>query len=615
MSEQVKNNEQNESKKYVLTITADDVKSTENLFTMNNLRRNKFKPVDVYMLKANREKIRRKDPDISNRTLIRLACEQFEKQIFSLSDKEMEAFPVCQYSPNEEMIRGIYKSEEDYKKSVGKENVDTWKFIVYKCKHTGENFYIHSYEIFSSIIFVKECLKRFGKPGEQFVLVYRDKSKQNDNIVYELGSEDESDEYINEYSSTLIESKNVIFRGAPGTGKTYLARKIAADIVSGGGADVYNDLSDEEKKQVEFVQFHPSYDYTDFVEGLRPKLNDDGKVELARKDGIFKRFADRARKNYKESQMSQKEIEQEVANQDAVDRFLTGEVYDEKFETINGSEFYIEGADEKRIKLYIPHNESKNKITLQISRIRTLLNLEQPVEKPTDIAAIFGTKRNQQEYSYYFVIYNEILKIKKELAKSPVKIEKPRNYVFIIDEINRGEISKIFGELFFAMDPGYRGKAGEVSTQYSNCYDEEDEEEKFYIPENVYIIGTMNDIDRSVDSFDFAMRRRFRFIEIKPEDRIEMLDGLSDALKTETINRMNKLNETIANVDGLNENYQIGPAYFLKVEKLGFDKLWTDYLQPLLHEYIQGMYNEAEIMKDFEKAYNLEGKSDESTQN
>ena len=97
--------------------------------------------------------------------------------------------------------------------------------------------------------------------------------------------------------------------------------------------------------------------------------------------------------------------------------------------------------------------------------------------------------------------------------------------MFVIDEINRGEISKIFGELFFSIDPGYRGEERYgISTQYSNLHN--DSREKFYIPDNVYIIGTMNDIDRSVDSFDFAMRRRFRFIEVKAEDTLNMWNGI-----------------------------------------------------------------------------------------
>ena len=195
---------------------------------------------------------------------------------------------------------------------------------------------------------------------------------------------------------------------------------------------------------------------------------------------------------------------------------------------------------------------------------------------------------------------------------------KGKKVLFIIDEINRGEISKILGELFFSMDPGYRGKSGEVATQYSNMHT--DPNEKFYIPENVYIIGTMNDIDRSVDSFDFAMRRRFRFVEVRAEDTQDMLESLEDEeLKTEAIARMDKLNAEIIRVADLNENYQIGASYFLKLKVLGFDDLWTDYLQPLLQDYVRGLNDEEECMRRFAKAYGYtasgEGDSDEAAIN
>lgn len=175
-------------------------------------------------------------------------------------------------------------------------------------------------------------------------------------------------------------------------------------------------------------------------------------------------------------------------------------------------------------------------------------------------------------------------------------------YIFIIDEINRGEISKIFGELFFSIDPGYRGPVGQVATQYSNMHEAEDS--KLYIPENLYIIGTMNDIDRSVESFDFAMRRRFRFIEIKSHESLGMLTSLAED-RDEAVKRMSALNEAISKVDELNDNYHIGASYFLKLDELTFDQLWQDYLQPLLEEYIRGMYDEEEIMKDLKNAYNL----------
>ena len=246
-----------------------------------------------------------------------------------------------------------------------------------------------------------------------------------------------------------------------------------------------------------------------------------------------------------------------------------------------------------------------------------MLESDVTFEKISDITNFFGKQFATQAYSYDFAIYKAI----KERIGTGLKVtaapESQKKYIFIIDEINRGEISKILGELFFSIDPGYRGKSGEVATQYSNMH--ADPNEKFYIPENVYIIGTMNDIDRSVDSFDFAMRRRFRFVEVRAEDTQSMLDDLNDdELKQKAIECMDKLNAEIINVPDLNENYQIGASYFLKLKNLSFEELWTDYLQPLLQDYVRGLNDEEECMKRFARAYGYktigEGDKDEAAQ-
>lgn len=247
-----------------------------------------------------------------------------------------------------------------------------------------------------------------------------------------------------------------------------------------------------------------------------------------------------------------------------------------------------------------------------------MLESGQKFDKIKDVTIFFGKTFATQGHSYDFAIYKAIRAKKGAASKAKAKQAELKKYIFIIDEINRGEISKIFGELFFAIDPGYRGKAGEISTQYANLH--ADPDEKFYIPENVYIIGTMNDIDRSVDSFDFAMRRRFRFVELRADERLEMLALLEDEdLEAEAIRRMAALNNEIANVEDLNENYQIGASYFLKLKTLTFDQLWTDYLQPLLQEYVQGMYDEEGLMSRFAKAYGYQkpsvGDVNETTQN
>ncbi|KFI96895.1 McrB family protein [Bifidobacterium stellenboschense] len=266
----------------------------------------------------------------------------------------------------------------------------------------------------------------------------------------------------------LVTASNVILHGAPGTGKTYTAQHLAHAIT---GKPVGGD-----NEQYGFVQFHPSYDYTDFVEGLRPVNRGNNNIGFALRPGIFMEFVDKARRN-------------------------------------------------------------------------------------------------------------------------PSK-----QYVFVIDEINRGDISKIFGELFFSIDPGYRGEKGEVTTQYANMHDTNVPESKqgewnddhtynffpkFYIPDNVYIIGTMNDIDRSVDTFDFAMRRRFRFIEITAEDSQAMLNDKPKAEDAKTL--MNDINNALDSYK-LDGGYHIGASYFLDLAdgQLTKEDLWSDKLRPLIIEYLRG---------------------------
>lgn len=600
-------NIETKQEKFQLIITAESVDSTDERFTMDNLSiGDNYKPLGAYFKKANGEEIKRAyskgERRNSNQTLPRIACQIFEEQIAGMTVEDKESFPICKYNPSSEMICGIYSSIEEFK-----QHRNTIEYFTYSYDN-GRQFVIYCWNIFSTIIFVQECLKRFGEPGDQFVLTYRDKDeKENTADENEAVAQEELVQqfkgYQNPFSSMLIESKNIIFRGAPGTGKSYLAKEIAADIISDGYFDDYTLLTAEQKKQVEFVQFHPSYDYSDFVEGLRPKVNDDGSMGFELQDGVFKKFVARARKNYEDSQKSKEVVEQEVLVQDAMDSFFADiELGEDRFKTIKGSEFLITGIDEKHIDIFIPGNESVNKLRLSVDEIRSMLESGKNFEKIGDITAFVGIKNSQQRFSYDLALYNEILKKKKKLSKPVAKVKDLKKYIFIIDEINRGEISKIFGELFFAIDPGYRGRSGEISTQYSNLHS--DPNDKFYIPENVYIIGTMNDIDRSVDSFDFAMRRRFRFVELKADERLEMLASLEDEnLEAEAIKRMSALNKEITDVEDLNENYQVGAAYFLKLKTLSFDQLWTDYLEPLLQEYIHGMYDEKGIMNRFAKAY------------
>ena len=600
--------------KFVLTITADNVVSTDERFDINNLSLgDNYKPLDVKFEKLNGDIITRKynkgERKNSNQTMPRLALQIFEQQIINLSESEKETFPVCRYTLDSDLRYGIYRSVEEFKKY--RNTIEYLKYFY----DDDKLLVIYCWNLFSTLIFVQECLKRFGEPGDKFILTYREKDiKESEDEAIEATIQEELvkpvKEYGNEYSRMLIESKNIIFRGAPGTGKSYLAKQIATDIISEGYFDKYESLDDEQKKQVEFVQFHPSYDYSDFVEGLRPRINDDGSMGFELKDGIFKSFVSRARRNYENSQKPKEIVEKETSVQESMKNFFDNiELGVDEFKTLTGNSFYVSSIDDNFIHITIPGNDVVNKLVLSVGEIKQMLESGLTFNRVKDITNFFNKQFASQAYSYEFVILKAIQSNKIRTRQLSVETETLKKYIFIIDEINRGEISKIFGELFYSIDPGYRGKSGEIATQYSNL---QLGNEKFYIPENLYIIGTMNDIDRSVDSFDFAMRRRFRFIEIKADATSGMLDGLksnrlddaaNELLPEEAINRMTALNEAILEVEDLNENYQIGASYFLKLKNLSFDELWTDCLRPLLQEYVQGLYDEEGKMKKFATAY------------
>ena len=376
-------------------------------------------------------------------------------------------------------------------------------------------------------------------------------------------------DFLFNYSGILKKSKNLILRGAPGTGKTYLAKEIAMEL-TGGNED-----------QIGFVQFHPSYDYTDFVEGLRPVSNGDGAIEFKLQDGIFKQFCQRAKEA------------QKTGGQDNFE-----EAWDLYLE-------YVNSRDEKEYLTEFSY------LTVN-SRNNFNINYETKAQGTCLTKSYVYELYKDEKYLKQPYYRNQGKKVLETLKKrfglkdyiSPTEIKTDKKFVFIIDEINRGEISKIFGELFFSIDPGYRGKEGSVSTQYANLHESD---EKFYIPENVYIIGTMNDIDRSVDTFDFAMRRRFRFVEVTAESQLYILDEKLGEHAEEAKTRLRNLNVAIENVQELNSHYHIGPSYFLKLKDVDFnyELLWSDYLKPLLEDYVRGSYEEAETLETLKKAFDM----------
>ncbi|WP_321386669.1 AAA family ATPase [uncultured Enterococcus sp.] len=427
---------------------------------------------------------------------------------------------------------------------------------------------------------------------------------------------------IFDLSDKLIKSKNIILRGAPGTGKTFLAKKVAAQII---------ETSDEklsDNQQFEFVQFHPSFDYTDFVEGLRTKFDENNQVSFELVPGTFMSFCNRAKaalKEHRKFQEKEQRLKKQEANKQAwfffnekVKNNTPSAVLEdfkqpwseliellekskEKSLSINWSEDSQEKMD---IKLLgngnIEFEETYyNGVDLNyIKKQNRILTVVDP-SKSSERVAFW---KNFQKLFKYLIFHNNLYMDDEIIAEIEQKdfTDTAPKYIFVIDEINRGELSKIFGELFFSVDPSYRGPKGSVATQYASLHGKR---ESFYVPENVYIIGTMNDIDRSVESFDFAMRRRFRFVEVKACDQMEMLNAIEQS-KT-AISILEKLNQEIENISGLNSNYHIGPSYFLRLKEVDddFELLWTDYIGPLIQEYIRGFYDENELMERLKTIY------------
>ena len=431
--------------------------------------------------------------------------------------------------------------------------------------------------------------------------LYLKENKKNTEIQIKDNTKMAEKELYDEIINLLKANHNLILTGAPGTGKTHMACEVAKKM----GAEI------------KFVQFHPSYDYTDFVEGLRPTDSIDGQIGFERKDGIFKDFCREAITNLKDSKKNISEIKNEVSWKDKLDEFISESIETEAvYKLRTGKEFTIVNAKDNSLEAYNKTNEKTTRILMKRDEILTLLINKVKLDKVRDVTKSLNRKTGFQEDSYIYAIVKALREQKKKVAVSNVQKVNEKPFVLIIDEINRGDASKILGELFYAIDPGYRGNTENlVQTQYQNLVSDTDIFAKgFYVPENFYILATMNDIDRSVECMDFAMRRRFVWKEITPSDTAYML-GVPEKSQ-ESRNKMAALNAEIAKTEGLGYAYQIGPAYFKKLEKNGndFDKLWTMNIEPLLKEYLRGFHDAEKLLNGFKAAYYGENESKEVTE-
>lgn len=386
--------------------------------------------------------------------------------------------------------------------------------------------------------------------------------------------------FIKNNNYKLNHSKNIILYGPPGTGKTYNTVIKAMEIINDKKYDsvdveLYKDLKkqfDNLKKQgqIEFVTFHQSYSYEEFVEGIKPYIPEWGTVEennrFIGQDGIFKKICKLAERNLYVFDEDQK------ADFDKIYK-----IFQEKYETGSSFSNLLNIKYEQNNLVYHYGAQSQDR-RIDLTRIKDIFNSGK--QYSTAIEFNKDYKGNAALKGYFFNFYQELLQIKNEYIDEN-KIDNcinqdPLKYVLVIDEINRGDVSKIFGELITLIEEDKRiGEKHQmtVTLPYSR--------ETFGVPKNLYIIGTMNTADRSIALLDTALRRRFDFEEMMPKPELLSKKNIED-IDLEQL--LTQINDRIKNE--YDRDHQIGHSYLMEVKnKEQLERAYKNRILPLLNEY------------------------------
>ncbi|EJK8113389.1 AAA family ATPase, partial [Campylobacter jejuni] len=349
-----------------------------------------------------------------------------------------------------------------------------------------------------------------------------DLSKSNNKEIRNDGSE----------MSNKKENKNLslnqILYGPPGTGKTYHTIDKALEIL---GENLESRDRDEKKAkfdeyvkdgQIVFITFHQSYGYEEFVEGIKPMINNEAnsqEIQYEIKDGIFKDICNRALENYENSNLNTEELREKIKLREKVEKFLNRLLEtNEPISKTKGGNFFINSFNNNTIEIYSEDVERFDGIfKLSLSTFITLLKSNIEFNSAVEMfKKVFDRDYADRTHTYYFNLVNKFKEYEKQAVlkteDNKISSNSLNSYIIIIDEINRGNVSKIFGELITLIEPSKRiGESEElkVTLPYSG--------KKFGVPKNVYILGTMNTADRSITSLDTALRRRFEFVEMMPD--------------------------------------------------------------------------------------------------
>lgn len=425
-------------------------------------------------------------------------------------------------------------------------------------------------------------------------------------IIEEVKQPMESQDTNKELIDLLENKKNIILQGAPGTGKTYNTAALALSMIGKlpvrdadeDDKSFHKKVMDEYEKhlikfdeegnvagegQIGFVTFHQSMDYEDFVEGFKPQKEDKG-VIYDIEDGIFKKIRELAFNNYEDSLKSEDEVKLDIDTKTVFERFcsqIEAELKEKDcIDLIPSSKLKIHKvfrrADGSAKSISISRTDTSPNQTLTLEMILR----DYPKFKNGEIKSYEDIKPKYDSNStyhgnapYYFELLKQMKAFEEEhkISSDAQKVEL-KNYVLIIDEINRGNVSKIFGELISLLEADKRVGGDHpltVTLPYSK--------ESFSVPSNLYIIGTMNTTDRSVGSIDYAVRRRFAFVTLEAEEN-KVPEGNARNLFNAVKNFLNK-----SKYDMDIEDLMVGHSYFMDANNLQMK--WQYEILPLLMEY------------------------------
>lgn len=541
------------------------------------------------------------------------------KQLAKKDPEKLRALFRELFDEDEELLRRM----RNFYEGIGDRNLDARTIAAYLTLHNPRKYTFYKYTFYNAyckllgekevsdklekyvhyMSLVAKLIETIAKDNELIDMVksmisaeYFDERNLNllaQDILYQVLDQESREAKKEEKRSHNERSKtkerkmhlNTILYGPPGTGKTYYTINKALEIIAQKDAGLQEFLESDpsrdevkekfnaykESGQIEFVTFHQSFGYEEFVEGLKAESND-GEIEYKVEDGIFKKVTKEAIKNYENSLKDEEKLTKEEEFYKKLE-ILKDEIEEHiaknGFYPLEDTIVYIESVTDNSFR-YRSKNW-KNAISMSFDSLKELyLNDVKERKEIKNIDTVTATAK--EHASYFFRILKKLYDIKVDRVR--VEREPLKNYILIIDEINRGNISKILGELITLIEPSKRIGAKEeliVKLPYSN--------DDFGVPQNLYIIGTMNTADRSIAPIDTALRRRFVFEEMMPKpELLEVVDGIDLQKLLEAIN---------ARIEYIyDREHTIGHSYFLDVEDIDDLKdVFQNRILPLLAEY------------------------------